>query len=352
MNYRSFAIFFLIILIIISSYLSSKIYDLRFNNSQVKGATTKISKDVGVWAFLGECRFNLYGYTSPKALVTIEGAGIYDQTYSDDQGYFQFASRFSPFSPREACLSAKDQFGRTSPPTCLPPFPVKYDVSIGPVILPPTLSLDKQNYYLGDEIVLAGQTIPDSEVNLSMFTKANQETTKALNSKHQVPNKSKILNSKRFGFKVLDLGFISDFGFRISDLALVKPVEAFSLPEFQTKSDNKGNFSISLPSTNFDSYRLFAQTYRDSFPSNKSNTLNLKILPWWMIIINFLLFLFFLLKPWLIEIIILLELIVVAWYLINHFFIPHEVARNRALTVRNHLGLLKEETDLLANPKF
>src|SRR3989338_3479133 len=91
---------------------------------------------------IGEFRFSLYGYTSPLALVTFEGLGIFDQTTADDQGYFQFNNRFSPFSSREACLSSKDQFGRLSSPLCLPPFPVNYNVSIGPVIMPPTVSLN------------------------------------------------------------------------------------------------------------------------------------------------------------------------------------------------------------------
>ena len=320
-------------------YTKYQILNTRYSrNGQVKSAATNISKNVGVWAFLGEYHFSLYGYSSPKALVTIEGSGIYDQTYSDDQGYFQFTNRFSPFSPREACLSAKDQFGRTSPPTCLPPFPVKYDVSIGPVILPPTLSLDKQNYYLGDEIVLFGQTIPDSEVNLSMFfnTKPRQ-TLLTQNNAKEFPRCSAFFSAL----------------FRV----FVKPVSAaspksssntsFAFPKFTTKSDDKGNFSISLPSTNFDSYRLFAQTYRESFPSNKSNTLNLQILPWWMIIINFLIFLFSILKPWLIEIAILLEMIVVGWYLINHYLLPHKIARNRALAVRERFDLEIEEKSLM-----
>jgi len=92
-------------------------------------------------AFIGEHRFSLFGYTSPRALVTFEGMGIFDQTTADDSGYFQFDNRFSPTSSREACLSSKDQFGRLSSPACLPPFPVNYNVSIGPVIMPPTVSL-------------------------------------------------------------------------------------------------------------------------------------------------------------------------------------------------------------------
>ena len=48
--------------------------------------------------FIGEHRFSLFGYTSPFALVTFEGMGIFDQTTANKVGYFEFNNRFSPFS--------------------------------------------------------------------------------------------------------------------------------------------------------------------------------------------------------------------------------------------------------------
>jgi len=136
----------------------------------VAGITAQAA-DVENSVSIGEFRFSLFGYTSPLAQVTFEGLGIFDQTTADDKGYFQFNNRFSPFSSREACLSSKDQFGRLSSPLCLPPFPVNYNVSIGPVIMPPTVSLDKKDYFMGDEVVLSGQAVPNTDVKLSVFTK-------------------------------------------------------------------------------------------------------------------------------------------------------------------------------------
>ncbi len=248
---------------------------------------------------IGEFRFSLFGYTSPLAQVTFEGMGIFDQTTSDDKGYFQFNNRFSPFSSREACLSSKDQFGRLSSPVCLPPFPVNYNVSIGPVIMPPTVSLDKLNYFVGDEVVLSGQTIPDSEVNLSMFTKEQD-------------------------FR----GFLADFH------GLVKSVEAFSIPLLSAKSDVKGNFSISLPSSQAQNYRLFTQVDFQDEPSTNSLNLFLQILPVWMIILKFFLFLFSLIKPRLLEILIVAEIIYILYILKGHI-------QDKSIILRKRFSLMK-----------
>ncbi|MFH0852812.1 MAG: hypothetical protein V1853_00160, partial [bacterium] len=128
--------------------------------SAVAGLKTEQSQPILNSISIGDFHFTLFGYTSPHAEVTLDGQGIYDKTYADSNGFFKFNNRFSPFSPREACLSSKDQFGRISFPVCLPAFPIKYNVSIGPVLIPPTLSLNQEYYYLNDQITLSGQTIP------------------------------------------------------------------------------------------------------------------------------------------------------------------------------------------------
>ena len=249
---------------------------------------------------IGEFRFSLYGYTSPKALVTFEGLGIFDQTTSDDKGYFQFNNRFSPFSSREACLSSKDQFGRLSSPLCLPPFPVNYNVNIGPVIMPPTVSLNNPpaggDYFMGDQVILSGQAVPNTDVKLSVFTK------------QQGPS--------------------------LIRTDLIKSVEAFTFPQLNITSDSKGNFSINLPSSNPDKFRLFAQTDFNKSVSPNSVKLNLEILPIWMIIIKFFLFLFSLVKPRLLEIIILGEIMYIVYVIKDHI-------QSKAIMIyQNHLPTL------------
>lgn len=255
---------------------------LNKKTGQLAGVSTTF--EINVNLTIGDHHFTLYGYTSPFALVTFSGLGIFDQTYADEQGYFVFKNRYSPFSPREACLTAQDQFGRLTSPVCLPPFPTNYNVEIGPVIMPPTLSLDKENYWVGNQVVLTGQTVPNSDVNLSLFTQ---------NASYQ---------------KIDQL---------ISFLPFVKNVYAFSFPKLEIKSDEKGNFSISLPSTSAKKYRLFTQTLYLEKNSPESRKLTVEILPRWMVIFKFLGFIIELIKTRLLELLILIELIAIAIYLIH-----------------------------------
>lgn len=318
--------FVLFLLAVDNTLLTVKFSSLA--KGQVESA--QAAKNVELSAQVGaaqRCNLNLFGYSSPRALVTLEGVGIYGQVYADNSGYFEFKNYCMPISSTEACLSSQDQFGRNSNPTCLPPFPANQsNIVIGPIILAPTLSFEKPDYFMGDEIVLSGQTIPNSEVDLSVFTKDRFE---ALNTKSEAPNK----------FEFRNLRFIWDLGFRISNFNLIEPVEAFTFPALSAKTDKYGNFSLSLPSSNPQTFRLFAQTNYLKSPSAKSNMLNLNILPWWMIIVKIFAFLFALIRPRLIEIVIALQLIILAGYIIRRYFTFHTIARNRALTVRNNLAL-------------
>lgn len=266
--------------------------------------------------FIGDYRFTLFGYSSPKAMINLFGQGIADQTYADENGYFEFKNRFLPLSPNEACLTAKDQFGRISAPTCLPKFPIEKEIKIGPVIIPPTVSLDKSTYYIGDEIILTGQTIPNKDINLSLFTSQKNQQKKRLSLTKTV--------------------------------FVIKPVEAFSLPKLKIKSDDKGNFSISLPSSQAQNYRIFTQVNYEKDLSANSLTLSLKILPIWWIIIKFFSFIFYLIKERFIEFTIVLELIILIFYFLKKLFHPYYlITKKNAITLyENHLPQLKEKYPL------
>jgi len=251
----------------------------------------------------GEIQFILFGYTSPKGLVTLNGMGIFEQTYADDKGYFQFNRRYSTLSSREACLTTQDQLGRVSSPVCLPPFPLNNDINIGPVIVPPTISLDKNYYYSGDEVILSGQTIPNIEVLFSTF-----------------------IDEKKSLFPV---------------------VYAYTFPELTTKADNKGNFSLSLPSSSPQFFRLFAQAnYKDGI-SPESIRLNLSILPIWMIVVQFFLWLLSLLRPRFLEIVALCEVILLLIYFLRRYLHPYVIARNRTLAIRQHYPIVEEELSIV-----
>jgi len=301
---RPFLLFILILFLVPLQLL----YLYSQNDGKVAGISQQ-SEPILNSILIGEYHFSLFGYTSPSAQVNFNGQGIADWTIADSTGYFEFKNRFSPFSPREACLSARDQFGRLSVPVCLPPFPTQYNVTIGPVIIPPTISLDKPNYFTGDEVILTGQTIPNENVNLSIFTE---------------PQKS----------------FLA--------------VEAFSIPRLTTKSDSKGNFSISLPSSSAQNYRLFTQVdYQDSQSPN-SLLLKVKILPVWMIVFRFFGFVWNILSSRLLEVMIALEIIGLAAYFLRVFLQPHYlVSRKKAIIpYENHSSLTVKDSrsiELLRN---
>jgi len=289
------------------------LFSLLFNQQkawekkQILGMSKSYSTGaVTVSASIGNFRFTLDGYSSPGALVTIQGMGIYDQTFANRDGYFQFSNSFSPFSPREACLTAQDQLGRLTSPVCLPPFSTNRNITIGPVILPPTVSLDKDVYYVGDEAILSGQSIPNSQIVLSTFVK----------------NKSPRIITQ-----------------------IVKPVYADTIPQLTIKTDAKGNYSVALPSSSDEAMRLFTQTKYNEQPSAQSINLNIKIWPVWMMVINFFKLIFLLLKPRLLELIILVQLIGLIIYLLRRFLHPHVLARQRALMVRKGFMITRIDTN-------
>lgn len=276
------------------------LYGKNPNNSigTVAGIQNQQTNEVKVTATIGDSHLDLYGYTSPQALVTLEGMGILDHSYADDDGYFQFSTLFSSKSSREACLNSKDPLGRLSSPVCLPPFPAGNNVSVGPVIMPPTVSLNSQNYYMGDQVILSGQAVPNTEVSLSIF--GDDKKT--------------------------------------SDFALIRPVEAFTFPELKVKSDDKGNFSINLPSSNPKKFRLFAQANFMNSTSANSINLSFDILPIWMIIIRYFLFFISLLYPRLLEIAVIFEISYILYTLKNHL-------NEKAITIyHNHLPMVEEKS--------
>lgn len=278
----------------------------------VAGIQTREPEEIVNWIAIGDYRFTLFGYTSPFAVVSFDGQGIHDETIANSKGYFEMANRFSPFSPREACLSSKDQLGRISSPVCLPPFPTKYTVSIGPVIIPPTLSLDKDVYYVDDQIKLSGQTVPNSEVNLSVFTKDS-------------PPKGQ--------------------SFIRTDL--IKTVEAFSFPELASKSDSAGNFSLSLPSGNPQSFRIFAQTDFKKDQSGESIKLNFQVYPVWMVIVKFFSFIVGAIKSRLVEIMIALELAYLFWWMFRYWLHPYKMNRSLMLRPNEAIEVMEQSKDII-----
>lgn len=286
--------------------------------AQVLGETSK-KTGIQISATVGGENFTLYGYSSPLVEVGIDGIGLHYETTADNKGFFEFKDKIAPSAPQETCLSGKDQFGRVTKPVCIPPFPTDERVTVGPVILPPTVSLDKDMYIIGDQVVLSGQTIPNTDVNLSVFTDDKANTQDLLS-------------------KILDIQFI-------------RPVEAFSLPELSVQSDGKGNFSVSLPSSSAKAYRIFTRTKYGEDVSPQSLMLHFKILPLWLAIIRMILMLLSFFQRHLFELIILAQIIWLGIYTLRRYFPIHIVVENRKNTLQKHYSPLKREHPLEAMKK-
>lgn len=186
----------------------------------------------------------IFGVTSPKSKVQLSNADIFIETTSDEKGDFIFSNQLLPKSSPEICLETKDNLGRTSSPVCLPPIPTNYIANIGPIVMPPTISLNESTIYIGDKAKLAGQSIPNSTVEVSMYT--DEKTDK---------------------------------------LALFSPVYAKVGPRTILTTDEKGNFSINVPTQDSSKIKTFAQAYYDEKPSDKSPILSFDIYMNWMIIL-------------------------------------------------------------------
>jgi len=257
-NYISkFKIFKFLIVVFSFSFLV-----FRFSSS-AQAVTNPISYEITVSATIGESRLTLFGWTSPQSLVELQGQRVSESVIANDQGYFFFDRILlpAPRSPRSAsgvgeveptypelCLTSIDTQSRASFPTCLPPLPRQlagsFDISIGPVLLPPTLNLSKGSFLPNEQAIAQGLTIPNSEVNIFL---ANNLTP-----------------SLRFSF--------------------IPSVYAYFIPRYQIKADANGHFEFNLPAgppAGGASWRVFATATHLGLPSPKSNTLTFRILGWW-----------------------------------------------------------------------
>lgn len=221
----------------------------------------------------------IFGVTSPKSKVQLSNPDIFIETTSDEKGDFIFSNQSLPKSSPEICLETKDNMGRTSSPVCLPPIPTNYVANIGPIIMPPTISLNQATIYIGDKAKLAGQSIPDSTVEISMYTDEKNDK-----------------------------------------LALFPPVYARVGPRTVVKTDGSGNFSINIPTQDNSKIKTFAQVYYDEKPSDKSPVLSIDIYMNWMIIIVSIQKLINLLMTNLLALTFLIEVIIATILFMRYFF--------------------------------
>lgn len=237
-----------------------------FANTPHTSTMKKVSYTVTVTASVGASILTIYGYTSPDATVHLEGIGVAHETKADDKGYFIFNQVFLP-EPQERFISnfikeaafpelflvAVDTEKHSSFPFSLPPLRTgPYAITVGPVLLPPTVSLEKGQFLPKEQIIASGQTIPNSEVTIFL---ANND------------------NVSNFWQKL----------FSITPFAYIIPnhTYAYTLPSYHIVADNHGSFQFNLPANSPSNWKIFASSFFLDSPSPKSNTLTFKVLNHW-----------------------------------------------------------------------
>lgn len=243
------------------------------------------SPPVVVSVSFGEPRMTIFGYTSPGALVKLEGQGVFDEVYADNNGYFIFDNRFAPKSSHEICLTAFDTNGGSSQPSCLPPLPPNRNVKIGPVILPPIVFINKLLIEVNDFAVIHGTTVPNTDVTIYSYSS--------------------------------DITRETDQG--------------IPLPKITTTSNGEGQFSVSVPTNTAQKLRVFSQAEYSEQHSGKSTTLSVEVLPFWLLLVKRIMGLLSQLGTFVMPVIILLELGFILWFL----FVRHK-KRHELMVIENH----------------
>ena len=233
-------------------------------------------------------RFSIYGYTSPNATVEIQSP-IYGETKADSTGLYEFKYLFLVLFHEDLCIVAHDTEGRSTPPLCIPPPTAEDNKRVGPIILPPSTSISGGSAYIGDTITLTGQTIPNADVKLSLFTDENQQ----------------------------------------NKLSLVPEAYAYTIPQVSLTSNGKGEYSIVLPTASSQFLRMFTRAFYEGNSTPKGLTLVLDVFPLWMILLKFFSTFFSLLKAHIVELIILAQLYFLLMYVLKHFFKPRIISMHR-----------------------
>ncbi len=190
------------------------------------------SASTTITASINENRVTIFGYTSKKSRVELSSPKVFAVTYSDQKGYFIFDKTLLPKNPSDLCLISYDHNHRSTTPVCIPPPPpTNYHTDIGPILLPPTISLDKDKINPNSTVNTSGQAIPNSIVSINFYK----------------------VNDKAVSF--------------------VKQAQAYSLPSVIAATDDDGNFNLNLPTAYSSDYRLYTWAkFQDNY-SPKSNTL-------------------------------------------------------------------------------
>lgn len=201
----------------------------------------KTSSDINLTATIGKPSLSIYGYGPGEVEVSLTGIGVSAKVTSEKNGYYRFDRVYTNtvFYP-ELCVQAKDDENRVTQPSCIPALPVDTTVplEVGPILLSPTISLDKNNVVVGDTGSVTGLSIPNSEVNV----------------------------------------YIAKDQSRSSGFSLVDTVNAYYIPTYQVQAKDDGSYEFSLPSSDATTYKLFASGRIGEDLTAKSTTLTYSVI--------------------------------------------------------------------------
>lgn len=205
---------------------------------------------VFVSAKVGGYIFDIEGLTSPWATVEFSSTqgNVNLTTVANDQGVFHFTNALMPPTTGDFCFTSIDTAHIASPPLCFAPPPASTRTQIKGIILPPSLTIDKDVFKQGEMVTAQGKTAPDSEIKVFLFEDENPSLIELLD-------------------------------------AFIPQVFAREGPALTITSNAQGDFDFNLPSFKSTAWRLFVGTQKTQFgqnPSPKSNILSFASLSWWL----------------------------------------------------------------------
>lgn len=227
--------------------------------------------------------FKIYGYAPSDSQVILTGIAVSENTTSRLDGYFEFTRLFFPtilsflsgYKYPELCLYSLDEAKRMTSPVCIPALPLEADTTeVGPILLSPTLEIERGSFASGEQAKAVGKTVPDAQVNI-------------------------YLAREKSGTSFFDI---------------VKEVFAYTIPTYQITSNSQGNFEFNLPN-DADTWRLFAGVKVLGAQSAKSNTLTFNVrsvfLNWLITILEFIKKVLLLLRPYWLYLLILVQIVII-----------------------------------------
>lgn len=203
-----------------------------------------VRPNVIISATIGIPKMTLWGYGPAGSIIELSGVGVEQEIMSQPDGYYSFDLVYLPDATTfpELCVTAIDRAKNATPPTCIPPIGQgNYFFDVGPVILPPTISLGAPQTNPGSQVSAQGSTIPNSVIDIKLARPEEKQG--------------------------------------ILGLRIVEHVLAFYIPSYSVLSDARGEYSFNMPIEEGVTWRVFAITeYGAGSKSPKSNTLKFETL--------------------------------------------------------------------------